>query len=146
MMLNSFVTDSPHYRIEEHRLQDAIFISVDGFFDLRTLRNHFAENAAVVKRWRATGRPIRVLINAVDLRPHSPEGQACVQDATSRIYQSGDRVAILVSSSLVKMQMRRALVHGEVVNFFISENAAVTWLDAQQRPSHQYQAAGHRRK
>lgn len=143
-MFNSFVSDRPKYRIEEDRLQEAIFISVDGFFDLRTLRNHFAENATVVKRWRATGRPIRVLINAIDLRPHSPEGQACVQEATSRIYRPGDRVAILVSSSLVKMQMRRALSHGEVLNFFISENAAVTWLDAHQRPSQQYQAPSHR--
>ena len=75
---------------------------------------------------------IRVLINAVDLKPHSPEGQACVQDATGRIYQAGDKVAVLVSSSLVKMQMRRALSRGEILNFFISESAALTWLDVQQ--------------
>ncbi|QQV77395.1 hypothetical protein H5J25_00725 [Sphingomonas aliaeris] len=143
-MFSSSLADKPRYRIEEDRLQEAIFINVSGFFDLSTLRDHFANNAAVVKRWRAAGRPIRVLINAVDLKPHSPEGQACVQDATSRIYRPGDRVAILVSSSLVKMQMRRALSRGEILNFFISENAAVTWLDALQQPGQQYQVVGQR--
>ena len=144
MMFSSLAAAKPHYEIVEDRLQGAISISVAGFFDLPTLRDHFADNAAVVKRWRATGRPIRVLINAVDLKPHSPEGQACVQDATGRIYRPGDRVAILVSSSLVKMQMRRALSHGEILNFFISENAAVTWLDARQQPIQHYGIAGQR--
>lgn len=143
-MFTAFLADKPRYKIEEDRLQEAIFMSVGGFFDLPTLRDHFADNAAVVKRWRIAGRPIRVLINAVDLRPHSPEGKACVQEATSRIYRPGDRVAILVSSSLVKMQMRRALSRGEILNFFISENAAVTWLDALQQPGQQYQAARQR--
>ncbi|MBM6578263.1 hypothetical protein KCP91_17900 [Microvirga sp. SRT01] len=132
MMSIAIVATKPEYTIEDDRLQSVILIHVEGFFDLPTLRDHFAENAAVVKRWRAADRPIRVLINAVDLKPHSPEGQACVQDATGRIYQAGDKVAVLVSSSLVKMQMRRALSRGDILNFFISESAALTWLDVQQ--------------
>jgi hypothetical protein len=140
-MSSSLVPAKPAYTIEDARLQGVILIRVEGFFDLPTLRGHFAENAAVVRRWRAADRPIRVLINAVNLKPHSPEGQACVQDATGRIYQPGDRVAILVSSSLVKMQMRRALSRGEILNFFICKNEALTWLDVQQ-PSQQLQAAG----
>ncbi len=131
-MSNSLVAAKPTHAIEDDQLHGVILISVTGFFDLPTLRDHFAENAAVVKQWRATGRPIRVLINAVDLKPHSPEGQVCVQEATAMISRAGDKVAILVSSSLVKMQMRRALSRDEILNFFICKNAALTWLDVQQ--------------
>jgi hypothetical protein len=140
-MSSSLVPASPRYTIESDKLQGVIVMSVEGFFDLPTLRDHFDENAAVVRRWRAADRPIRVLINAVNLKPHSPEGQACVQDATGRIYQPGDKVAILVSSSLVKMQMRRAMSRGEILNFFICENAALTWLDVQQQPTGHFEAA-----
>ncbi|WP_445193891.1 hypothetical protein ACT009_08450 [Sphingomonas sp. Tas61C01] len=143
-MSNSFVAAKPKYEIEDDLLQGVIIINVEGFFDLPTLRAHFVDNAAVVERWRAAGRPIRVLIDAVNLKPHTPEGQACVQEATGRTYRPGDKVAILVCSSLVKMQMRRALSHGEILDFFISRNAALTWLDVQQQSSRQHEVAGRR--
>jgi hypothetical protein len=119
----------PEHTIEEDRLEGVILITVKGFFDLPPLRAHFAECAAVVARWRVAGRQIRVLIDAVDLKPHSPQGQACVQDAIDRIYLPGDKVAIVVGSSLVKMQMRRALSR-DILNLFISKGAALTWLNA----------------
>jgi hypothetical protein len=72
--MSSFPTAAkPTYTIEGDELQGVIVIRVEGFFDLPSLRSHFAENAAVVKRWRAANRPIRVLIDAVNLKPHSPE-------------------------------------------------------------------------
>lgn len=127
----ALISINPDHVIDEDRLSGLIHIRVSGFFDLQSLHEHFTDNSEVVTRWRAAGRSIRVLIDAVHLKPHTPEGQACVQDATARIYRSGDKVAILVSSSLVKMQMRRALAQGEIVDFFISKIAALTWLDAQ---------------
>lgn len=120
----------PAYTIDEDDVRGVVRMKVEGFFDLDTLRRHFAENAAFVNRWRAQGRPIRVLINAVDLHPHSPEGQALVQQSVARIYMPGDRVAVTVASSLVKMQIRRALTHGDIVNVFVSDLAAMTWLMA----------------
>lgn len=118
----------PTYVIAEDLPAGVIRMKVTGFFDLATLTRHFADNETVVRRWRAAGLPIRVFIDALELRPHSPEGQACVQEATARIYRSGDRVAVRVASSLVKMQMRRALGTGDIIDFFLSENAAFTWL------------------
>jgi hypothetical protein len=103
-------------------------MQIEGFFDLATLTRHFDENAVVVLRWRQAARPIRILIDAVRLMPHSPEGQACVQNATARIYRPGDKVAVLVASGLVKMQMKRALSHGDVIDFFIVEKEALAWL------------------
>jgi hypothetical protein len=129
-MLKRLLEDRPAYRIREDDAGGVIRMEVQGFFDIDTLVRHFADNEAVVGRWRAARRPIRVFIRAVNLKPHSPEGQACVQNATARIYRPGDRVAVCVASSLVKMQMRRALTQGEIIEFFISESAAMTWLDA----------------
>lgn len=99
--------------------------------DLATLEQHFSAEKAVVDRWRTEGRPIRVLIDAINLLPHSTEGQARVQRATGAIDRAGDRVALHVSSSLVKMQMRRAFTQGDTLNFFVSNDAARMWLDAE---------------
>ena len=107
-----------------------IHIMIEGFFDLVTLERHFSAETAIVDRWRAEGRPLRVLIDAVNLLPHSIEGQLRVQQATETIYRTGDRVALQVSSSLVKMQMRRAYTQGSTLNFFLSNSAARMWLDA----------------
>lgn len=119
----------PEYEIHETGSSGVIRMVVRGFFDPETLHRHFHENRLMVERWRLQGRRIRVLIDAVHLLPHSPEGQAIVQAATASIYREGDKVAVLVSSSLVKMQMRRALSQGDMIDFFISENAANLWLD-----------------
>jgi hypothetical protein len=127
-MIATDIATRPAYLIREDDLSGVIRMKVEGFFDLATLDRHFAENAQVVSRWRSAGRAVRVYIDAVDLKPHSPEGQARVQQATAQIYQAGDRVAVRVQSSLVKMQMRRALAQGDVIDFFLSEAAALTWL------------------
>jgi hypothetical protein len=71
----------PSYAIFEDLIDRVIRIRVEGFFDVATLKRHFAENALVVDRWRSVAMPIRVFIDACDLKPHSPEGQACVQEA-----------------------------------------------------------------
>lgn len=130
--MNPLAIDSldPTYTIYEDEPLGIIRVVVSGFFDESTLARHFADKARVVNRWRVLGRPICVLIDAVDLKPHSPGNQAYVEQATARIYGPADRVAVKVASSLVKMQTRRALSPGNIANFFISESAAVTWLTA----------------
>ncbi|WP_156364070.1 MULTISPECIES: hypothetical protein [unclassified Sphingomonas] len=120
----------PAHSIQEDRARGLIYIKIEGFFDLATLKRHFRAETAVVDRWRAEHRPIRVLIDAVNLLPHSTECQAHIQRETGTIYRAGDRVALHVSSSLVKMQMRRAFTQGNTLNFFISNDAARMWLDA----------------
>jgi hypothetical protein len=121
---------TPAYTIEENLAEGFVHMVVEGFFDMGTLSRHFADNADFVRRWRAMGRSIRVLIDAANLLPHSAEGQALVQQSTQRIYVPGDRVAVIVSSNLVKMQMRRALSQDQIINFFVSDSAAMTWLMA----------------
>lgn len=121
---------NPTHSVREDRTSGLIHIIVAGFFDLATLKQHFKAEAALVNRWRAEGRAIRVLIDAVNLLPHSIECQTYIQEATGTIYRLGDRVALHVSSSLVKMQMRRVFTKGNTLDFFISNDAAKLWLDA----------------
>lgn len=120
----------PVHTITEDDCLGIIRIVLSGFFDRQALEEHFAVKVRVVDGWRTHGRPICVLIDAADLKPHSPENQAFVEEAAACLYGPRDRVAMLCESSLVKMQMRRSLSHGDIANFFISENAAVTWLTA----------------
>lgn len=120
----------PEYWIAEDSIGGIIRMMVKGFFDIPTLARHFDENRVMVDRWRSDARPIRVYIDAVDLKPHSPEGQALVQQSTASIYLPGDRVAVCVESSLVRMQMRRALRQGDVIDFFTTEFSALHWLNA----------------
>ncbi|RVT90343.1 hypothetical protein [Sphingomonas crocodyli] len=121
---------APAYTIDEDESAGIVRMMVEGFFDQDILARHFDDNAAFVRRWRAAGRPIRVLIDANRLLPHTPQNQAFVMRSFERIYRPGDRVAILVGSSLVKMQMRRTHSFGEIIQFFLSEQGAVTWLKA----------------
>ena len=125
----------PAYAIREDEPKGIVRMMVEGFFDRQTLTLHFADCAKVVARWRASGRPIRVLMDAHNLQPHSAENQAFVMQSFERIYFPGDRVAIMVNSSLVKMQMRRTHAHGNIIAFFVSESAASTWLMAHDQQS-----------
>lgn len=135
--MNSRTIDvlKPVHTITEDDRLGIIRIAVSGFFDRRTLVEHFALKTRIVNRWRAQGRPICLLIDAAELKPHSPKNQAFVEEEATRLYVPQDRVAMLLESSLVKMQMRRALSHGAVANFFISENAAIMWLTAHLKTS-----------
>ncbi|MDO6413259.1 hypothetical protein Q4F19_02590 [Sphingomonas sp. BIUV-7] len=118
----------PTYAIHEEEHERVVRMVVAGFFDRETLLRHFADNAEFVTRRRAAGRPIRVLIDALKLQPHTVENQAIVMQSFEQIYRPDDRVAITVESSLVKMQMRRTHSFGEIIGFFVSETAAMTWL------------------
>lgn len=120
----------PAYTIEGDAGNGLIRIMVEGFFDLDTLSRHFAENAACVSLWRSQRRPIRVLVDAVNHHPHSPERMALVQRSIQRIYAPGDRVAVVVASNLAKMQLRQGLGQEEIMHFFVSNAAAMTWLMA----------------
>ena len=82
----------------------------------------------IVTETRARFGRIRVL---ADLR-HAPvrtqEAADRMRAGNLRLYRAGDRIALIVESSLLKMQVRRTLV--EYQNIVLSPNAAETWLTA----------------
>ncbi len=80
---------------------------------LRTARQRFGK-ARVLADLRQS--PVRTQTTAERLR-----------QCNESLYRPGERVALLVETSLLKMQLRRNLIP-EYQNIFMSENAAVTWL------------------
>lgn len=100
-----------------------------GYWTSSYIAEHFRHVADLVRAHRAAGIPIRVL---VDLRQSDVQSQETVEHmgrSTAQIYAEGDRVALLVSSSLARIQMRRA-ANISIREFFASLDEAEAWLAA----------------
>ena len=71
---------------------------------------------------------VRVLADLRNSPVRTQEAAERLRMGNLALYRSGDRVALIVESSLLKMQLRRTLV--EYQNIFLSPHAAETWLTA----------------
>lgn len=71
---------------------------------------------------------IRVLADLRNAPIRTQEAAERMRVGNLALYRAGDRVALIVESSLLKMQLRRTLV--EYQNIFLSPSAAETWLTA----------------
>lgn len=97
-------------------------------FSAEDVAAHFRQLGEIISRRHASGEVVRALI---DLKSAAiqPMGIATsIAEATNRLYSKPtDRVAILVASSLLKMQLRR--IHADQpFEIFISEQEARTFL------------------
>ncbi len=102
-----------------------------GFWTPTIIGDHFDELAFVMRPYRAAGVSVRMV---VDLRKSGIQSQETIvrmQAGVKSVTRPGDRMAIVVSSSLAKIQMRR-MIGGEQHEFFVSPGAAQTWADAYQ--------------
>jgi hypothetical protein len=100
-----------------------------GLWSPTEIDRHFVELGHVVRTERALKGRVRVLVDLRGAGTQSPETAARIGVATAATYRSGDRVAIVVGSSLAKMQLRR-IVRTSEHEFFVSPEAAATWLMA----------------
>ncbi|HEY0623197.1 hypothetical protein [Sphingomonas sp.] len=71
---------------------------------------------------------VRVLADLRNSPIRTQEAAERMRMGNLALYRTGDRVALIVESSLLKMQLRRTLV--EYQNIFLSPHAAETWLTA----------------
>ena len=106
-----------------------IHVSGSGRWTKARSDTHSRELRALVEDCRARGLDIRVLcdlramaVDCADLLEHSGR-------SSRKIYRPKDRIAILVKTSLAKMQLRRGDSIGNV-EMFLSTDAAKTWLNA----------------
>ena len=100
-----------------------------GQWTVPQVREHFAELDVLVRRLRLRSLPVMALIDLRESSIQSQEVTDCIASSSGAIYQESDRVAIIVQSSLMKMQMKRAS-HAPNTEIFISPSAAETWLTA----------------
>lgn len=82
----------------------------------------------VVRDVRLRFGRVRVLADLRNSPVRTQEAAERLRMGNLALYRTGDRVALIVESSLLKMQLRRTLV--EYQNIFLSPHAAETWLTA----------------
>jgi hypothetical protein len=104
-----------------------------GFWTEAMIDSHFGELGRLVERVRGRGDDILALVDLGGAPVQRPGVAARITAHTRRIYRPEDRIAIVVGSSLVKMQIKRA-VEGLNLEAFLSPDAALTWLTAHRMP------------
>lgn len=90
--------------------------------------HYLAVLGEVVRDVRLRFGRVRVLADLRNSPVRTQEAAERMRLGNLALYRSGDRVALIVESSLLKMQLRRTLI--EYQNIFLSPNAAETWLTA----------------
>jgi len=103
-----------------------IRVAAQGFWSVKQATDHFNQLSASVRDLHGRGIKVSVI---VDLRGADAQGQDVAkllsEDGTG-IYRAGDKVAMVVPSSLVKLQLRR-VVEVEFHQFFLTLEEAEAW-------------------
>jgi hypothetical protein len=111
------------------RAANQISVVGRGFWSLGYVREHLRAFEAVLLEARCNERPSRTLVDLRDAPVQSPEVATHLHNAICRMYRPPERAAIVVASSLVKIQMQRGF-NPETHAVFLSLKAAEQWLGA----------------
>jgi hypothetical protein len=125
-----------NYRLECEPSTGFVKCGIFGFLDEAEAATLAATLYDLILQIRRLGRPLRLLIDNHQGAVFSPAA-ADAFGALRKTADPRDRTAVVVASSLHKLQAKRnAGVHTEL---FISESAAMTWLMAwdQEKPADQ---------
>lgn len=118
---------------EVDQANGVIRATASGFWSVAQVDAHFAMLALSVRAIQQRGLAVSVI---VDLRTAAPaqsqEVSVRLKAGITGIYHTGDRVALVLATSLAKMQMRR-IVESEFHDFFLSPVAAERWALAGKR-------------
>ena len=106
-----------------------IRVLAQGQWTAPQLELHFTALGGLVAERRRSGKQVLVLADVRDSLVQEGDIVERLGRATSGLYEDGDRIAVVVASSLLKMQLKR-VVNVANVEFFVSMNAARTWLVA----------------
>jgi hypothetical protein len=120
-------TGSGRFQIHLDRESGAILVEGSGFWTAQVLDAHFDNLYDMVARRRTGGYKIKVLVDLRHGDVQSVDVITKIGARTSQVYETQDRVAIVVATSLFKMQLRRT-VKRPLHNFFTSLPEAQGWL------------------
>lgn len=104
-------------------------VRVAGMWTMPEVERYGREVGARFAAARAQAGALRLLIELSRTEILSQNLLAPLAEAGMRYSQPDDRVAMVVTSSLMKLQMKR-MVGDTPVSIFVSEGAARTWLTA----------------
>ncbi len=112
-----------------HPDSNLITIFGQGLWTPATIAAHFRQMERAMNDMRARYAATRILCDIRFQLVQPQEIVESIRDGIERLYTPADRLATVVGSSLVKMQLRRQLARANA-QYFISVDAAKTWLDA----------------
>ncbi len=100
-----------------------------GFWTPSVMTTHFEQLQTSVSAFRQTKRAVKMIVDLRGSLVQSPETIERMKGGAASVTEPGDRMAILVGSSLAKMQMRRTIGDAQH-EFFVSPEAAAKWVEA----------------
>lgn len=104
-----------------------IVIRAWGFWSLDHAGAYLDTLRKTIARHRAARRPLSILLDLSQSPVQSADVAAAIRTANQNLYQAGDRRAIVVSSNLLRMQLKRSYAQEET-EVFSDEAAALRWL------------------
>jgi hypothetical protein len=104
-----------------------VHVTGEGFWTVADVDRHFLTLGNTVQSARKVGGSVRALVDLRGAVTQSPELVSHLAERARAVYTMGDRIAIIVDSSLAKMQMRRVVQSAEFEIFFAPE-AGIAWL------------------
>jgi hypothetical protein len=115
------------YRIDYDRQAGIVRVSVEGFWDVATAERFGADLRRPMNEAKTSGRPVLVLSDARKFVVQPPEVAAIFARIEEEQGPLRDRLAMVVTSILAKMQGERA-VAGSTARFFATPEEAEAWL------------------
>jgi len=106
---------------------DHIRVDGSGLYTLLESQEHFRELSSVIGQYRKNGRQVRVLVDLREGAPQTSDVVAHIEKANQVIFREGDRVSIIVTSALLKLQVKRLHARFES-QVFVSDVAAQEFL------------------
>ena len=113
-------------RVSFNAQHELIRVTGQGFCDEQASNSFLSDLKAAIAAQRLRG-PVRVLVDGRKMVTQSADVVNRMQVETGKLYRDGDRVAVLVSSPLFKMQLQRS-VADNFRRLFVSEDEAQLWL------------------
>jgi hypothetical protein len=117
-----------------------ISCSCGGFLTVADVRAYQAASLAAIERARAAFGHVKMVIASPDAMVQSAEVMKEVGQSMWPMTDPRDRMAVIVASSLAKIQASRTFTDDRI-QAFLSESAALTWLMADRQAAAAAQAS-----
>jgi hypothetical protein len=106
---------------------EIVTVVIEGFSSTEDFEAHFASLRMTFAKFRRCGLPVRMMVDLRAAAVISPDALAEVAAFHNTIFGPADRMAMVVQSELIRMQLRRA-IDPKSSSAFGSLCDAIAWL------------------
>jgi hypothetical protein len=115
------------YSFQFHDADGILEVRATGVWTTEMVESYRGDLAIAAEAARKRAGRLMMLFNATDYVVQ-PQDVATRAQHVERVVLPGDRIAVLISSSLLKLQARRVLAGWDRIELFVSEDSARAWL------------------